>query len=108
MGEDKLAVKESRWATGVWIGIKDESSESLIGTLEGVIKVRTIRRKGSHDERWDPEIINNFKGVPWEPIPGVSGSEIRTRVIIEVRDPDEVSEPAARTWQPRRVKITKK
>ena len=36
-GVDKL---ESRWSSGVWIGLRDESGEILIGTELGVIKVR--------------------------------------------------------------------
>ena len=48
-GKRKL---ESRWTTGIWAGIRDETNEVMIGTDEGIIKVRTIRRKGSEEERW--------------------------------------------------------
>ena len=43
---------ESRWGEGIWLGIREESGEYIIGTQKGVIKVRTIRRRGSHQERW--------------------------------------------------------
>ena len=42
VGKDKL---HSRWGEGVWFGVREESGETLIGTREGVIKVRTFRRK---------------------------------------------------------------
>ena len=47
-GIDKL---ETRWESGIWLGVRDESGEMIIGTKEGVIKVRTIRRKGTTEER---------------------------------------------------------
>ena len=32
---------------GIWLGIREESGEVMIGTKDGIIKTRTIRRKGS-------------------------------------------------------------
>ena len=43
----------SRWFSGIWLGIREEAGEVIVGTDKGVIKVRTIRRKGSDSERWD-------------------------------------------------------
>ncbi len=36
-GKSKL---ESRYETGVWLGFRDRSGESYIGTNKGVLKVR--------------------------------------------------------------------
>ena len=44
---------DSRWGTGVWLGFRDESNEILVGTDKGIIKVRTVRRKGTDAQRWD-------------------------------------------------------
>ncbi len=33
------------WMDGVWLGIKLESGESIIGTADGVAKARDFRRK---------------------------------------------------------------
>jgi hypothetical protein len=44
---------DSRWSTGIWLGIREESGEVIIGTDEGVIKCRTIRRKSSDAERYN-------------------------------------------------------
>ena len=38
-----------RWESGVWLGIRDKSSEGFIGTERRAIKVRTVRRKGTKD-----------------------------------------------------------
>jgi len=40
VGVSKL---DSRWSTGHFLGIRDESNELLIGTSQGVLKVRIIR-----------------------------------------------------------------
>ena len=45
-GKDKL---KSRWESGIFLGIRDESAEVFIGTGNGVVRVRTIRRKGSEE-----------------------------------------------------------
>ena len=42
VGKHKL---DNRWANGVWLGMLERSNESIIGTNEGCIKVRSIRRK---------------------------------------------------------------
>ena len=39
VGVSKL---DSRWSTGHFLGIRDESHELLIGTSQGVLKVRPI------------------------------------------------------------------
>ena len=74
----------------IFIGIRDESGEYLVGTPEGVIKVRSIRRKGSEEERWNWEEIEKVKGLPWQPTPGVQGYDIRPTTMI----PDKGEKPS--------------
>ena len=64
----------------MWLGIREESGEVIIGTPEGVMKARAIRRRGGIEERWKPKEGSEMKGVPWEPIPGREGIEIRSSV----------------------------
>ena len=47
-GHDKLAC---RWESGVWLGVRDETSEVLIGTSSGVVKARDFKRLGSVSDR---------------------------------------------------------
>ena len=70
VGKDKFDV---RWKEGVWLGIKAESGESLIGTGEGVVKARDFRRKPENGGRWSKEDFDEFRGVPWEPYSGAGG-----------------------------------
>ncbi len=76
-GRNKM---RSRWSSGLWLGIRDESGEAIIGTDEGVMKCRTIKRKGTREERWDLGQVEKMKGVPWEPEPGREEVEIEFRL----------------------------
>ena len=66
-GKDKF---DARWKEGVWLGVRVESGESLIGTNEGVVKARDFRRKAEIGGRWSVADFDKFVGVPWEPYPG--------------------------------------
>ena len=80
-----------------------------MGTHEGVIKIRDIRRKGTESERWNLDKFNSFQGTPWEPIPGREGIELKTCVHVP-KDTDPVN-PVAKGEDkeaiPRRVRITR-
>ena len=53
-----------------------------MATPEGVVKVRSIRRKGTEEMRWKREQMESMKEVPWEPVPGRAGVEIHSRVLM--------------------------
>ena len=73
------------------MGIRDESGEYVIGTANGFCKVRTIRRKGSEEDRWNWEEFLEIRGLPWEPTPGRPGTEMTSR-IGGARSSEEVPE----------------
>ena len=72
---------EGRWKPGVWLGIRDRSSEVIVGTMEGCIKVRSVR-KAPEEQKWGGEQWDNMKGTPWSPVPGRPGSEIKSRAVM--------------------------
>ena len=76
----------SRWETGVYLGVREESGEVIIGTDSGVIKSSTFKRKTSLEERYDKKRFLGMKGTPWEPTPGVNSSSIRTSIIVPDTD----------------------
>ena len=55
---------QSRWATGVWLGVREESNEIIVGTSEGAIKTRTIRRKADPKDSWNADELSAMKGTP--------------------------------------------
>ncbi len=76
-GKSKL---EPRYESGVWLGMTDRSGETYIGTPEGVLKVRSVRKKAGEDQRWNWEEFRQIRGVPWEPVPGQGEKEVRASV----------------------------
>ena len=47
------------------LGMRPVSGEFYVGTPEGVLKIRTVRRV-LIDKRWDINLLNTFKGSPWD------------------------------------------
>ena len=58
-GRDKL---DSRWETGIWMGIKDESGECIIGTSDGTVKARDFKRLANKEKRWNAELVQSLMG----------------------------------------------
>ena len=54
-----------RWSDGVWLGIREESGEAMIGTKDGLMRTRTIRRKASHEQRWNKAKLDEVTATPW-------------------------------------------
>ena len=57
---------EYRWDEGIWLGRCTESSETLIGSAEGVLRCRSIRRLPESD-RYMLEVFKAFSATPWNP-----------------------------------------
>ena len=104
-GKDKL---DARWESGVWLGVRDESGESVIAANEGIIKVGTVRRKPQSDE-WDKELFEGVRGTPWNTVPGTNQDEIRSNIVFptvyESIMPDKPPEP--KELYRRRIRTTR-
>ena len=73
VGKDKY---NSRWEEGVFVGIREGPGEIIIGND------RAFRRRGYDKERWSTDDVKRVGGVPWEPIPGREGIEIKPSVNL--------------------------
>ena len=104
---DRANKLNSRWAVGVYLGSSEMSNELYVGTNEGVIKVRSFRRKGSSEERWNKEHVLAVTGTPWEPIPGVKSYEIKSRIDIPVERVEFDVEAQSRSFVRRRFRIAR-
>ena len=99
---------EPRWADGVFLGIREESGEVIIGTSEGVFKCRAFRRKGSEAERWNTAEITSVVGLPWQPVPGGPGMDLRSAVRVPEGEPiGRMPETQVREYKSRRFQIRK-
>ena len=55
-----------KWGEGVFLGIREESGEMIIGIKEGVERTGTIKRLGGMDERWVMPNLDVVNKYPWE------------------------------------------
>ena len=60
------------------------SDESLVGTSEGVVRARTIRRLPPA-QRGDKDLLLAKRGVLWKPVPGVEDDSVPAVVNISAR-----------------------
>ena len=91
VGKDKF---DRRWEDGLWLGVVNESGENIIGTREGCVKVRAVKRKPIQD-RWDKDWMHAIQGVAWEVIPGHPERELKSRVLMERQplQPEQQEQP---------------
>ena len=73
---------ESSWEEGVWLGHNRGSSEVLIGTPEGVVRARAVKRR-PEDERWRADAILNVAGTPAKPNPQMPGHDIPVHIHVQ-------------------------
>ncbi|CAK0826802.1 unnamed protein product [Prorocentrum cordatum] len=57
---------DPRWASGVFLGRRDESDEVVVGTARGIEFTRSFKRRDG-SERWIQEEFRTSIGVPWNP-----------------------------------------
>ena len=57
---------EARWHQGIFLGVKDNTTEKIVGNASGVFTVQSIRRRSAGD-RCDVETLMSVTGVPWDP-----------------------------------------
>ena len=66
---------ETEWFSGIWLGPVTGSSETLVGTREGVVKASAIKRFGE-TENWDVNAILEMQGTPQRRDPTKPGLHI--------------------------------
>ena len=73
---------EARWHQGIFLGVKDNTTEKIVGNASGVFTVQSIRRR-SADDRYDVETLMSITGVPWDPQATKSGTSSELPRIVE-------------------------
>ena len=93
-GVDNL---DCRWDFGILQGVMDGSCECIIGTLEGIVKANTVKRRPI-EERWSREAIEEMRGLPWDKKcrGGGGGGGVRRRKEGEGDKDEEKREPQPR------------
>jgi len=73
----------------VWLGHARGSSESLVGTKDGVVRAWTIRRM-PEGERWGPEAITEMQGTPARPSTVLPGIHIPIAINIDASNSEGI------------------
>ena len=73
-----LGKAEPRWGSRIFLGLKLNSGEKIVATEDGIIKVRSIRRK-LESERWNVEDHMLIKRFPWRPYEASEEDEVHIR-----------------------------
>ena len=60
-----VARVEPRWEDGIFLGVSDRSDERHMGSVRGMHKVRTVRRRKAK-ERVDLTFLNSVSARPWD------------------------------------------
>ena len=72
---------EARWHQGIFLGVKDNTTEKIVGNASGVFTVQSIQRRSAED-RYDVETLMSVTGVPWDP-QATSGTSPTLPRIVE-------------------------
>ena len=104
----RLVKLEPRWKHGVWIGIDQKTNEAIIGTEEGTVRARSVRRRPI-SSRWLRSAIDGIRGSPRDPAqepirPDAQPEAQQPQPPPEVHRPDDEPEVPV----PRQVYISKK
>ena len=67
-GGKRASRLEDKFLPGIYLGQSLRTDESLIGTSNGVVRARTVRRLPEGDRK-DRELLLSVKGSLWKPVP---------------------------------------
>ena len=109
MGKERQNKFDSEWREGLWLGQARSSNESVIGTMNGVVRAYTVKRHGP-ERQWSADLVRGLVGTPQQPNPNVPGHRIPIRVNFDdtphADDTPVVGPVPIAQRQIRRMKIT--
>ena len=84
---DKMAKLRSKWAYGIFLGVRRKSGELWVANKRGeIMKVRAVQRIPEED-RWGEDSAEWVKYTPWNRYKGNSAAdgEIPDETLVEAR-----------------------
>jgi hypothetical protein len=85
----KMEKINPRWDLGIFVGVRNRSGEFMISTMDGIKKVRSIRRMALQD-RWTADSVQWVRFVPWNRYKDDDGAD------GDIPEGEEVAEPVRR------------
>ena len=83
---------EDTFLDGIILGMRLRSDEILVGTTNGVIKTRTLRRR-VEEEQWENEIAKSTKWEPRQLVPGINSDHVPAAISDRAGVPLEEDQP---------------
>jgi hypothetical protein len=98
---------ESRWERGVYLGVRTDTTERIVGASKGVCVVQSVRRVPESERRiW--EAMASVRGLPWKPVPDgpddQDAFELPTPVELHPDSPEAPAVPVEAADQERAVR----
>ena len=56
---------EKRFGTGIFLGIKGNSQEYIVGKEDGGVTTSNIIKRRPEDERWNEKLVKAITGTLW-------------------------------------------
>ena len=69
---------ESTWFEGIWLGRDSKTDEHLIGTPNGMVRSRALKRRVER-RHWDKILLNVMIWDPWKQTPVTRGRPLKVR-----------------------------
>ena len=90
----RMAKLEVSWQDGVFFWYRSLSGEVVVGTADGVLRTRTVRRR-PEEQRWTSDCLDKVGGLPWKPIPSDDlGGEVMPAIDMLMAEPEvEIRRP---------------
>ncbi len=100
LSNKKPAKLDTKKREGIWLGLRWRSDEHLVGTKDGVVKARTVRRL-LDDQKWNPEMINQIRGAPRRPTPEWRAMQCQStrKMPKEIDARKMLTCPTSRRWR---------
>jgi thiol-disulfide isomerase/thioredoxin len=100
-----------RWERGVFLGVKESTTEKIVGNAGGTYTVQSVRRLPL-EQQFSAELLQTIVGLPWKPNPKAEGADIpdATRVRILPECPEIPRQPVMtekKEYAMRRFYLTK-
>ena len=89
-----MAKLDVSWQDGVFLGYRSLSGEVIVGTADGVLRTRTVRRR-PEEQRWTSDCLDMVGGLPWKPNPSDDlGGEVMPAIDMPMAEPEvEIRRP---------------
>ena len=69
---------DPKFDEGIWLGLTTRTDEDIVGTPNGIVRSRTIKRL-PQGQRWDARYLATIRGEPRRPTPGRNSTKIPAR-----------------------------